>query len=861
MDTSSGVTGDQEARVEEALRLAESDPRRALDLVATVEPGSGQDRLAGRMAWARGRAARQLGRLGEAGPDLRAAVDLLESAGDTRGASEASVALALERIDAGQFDEAIALIERAGPWLNQRERARALIQKGLALQRSGREIDALDCWNTAADACTAAGMIVEAGVARQNRGIVQAYRGDFEQAEVDLQAAAEVFAAEGQDIRAMEAEHNLGFVAALRGDVPTALARFDAAQARAGRLGVLRPQALVDRVQVTLDAGLVAEGRALSESAVELLQKGGFDADVPEAALLAARSCELDGDMGAAARWAARAGEWFEQQHRPRWSLLARLAELRVTAADRPDALIELAGDLRRAGWFAPAIEAETRAAAVLIESPAHDRAHDLVHRLTATAGEQTPLSRLQIYLVEAQLSSAEGDLAGARRALIDGLAALRAFLATLGSLELRSRGGGRADELMSIGLRIAARAGRPDDALRWTEAVRQTTRAQMRPADDPEIARLLNRLRGVTEEINREDSTVAQVTRLRQRQAAVEEIVRRYSRHHSGDTGLAVRPMDRAAFAETFAGRVLVSFAVTGDRLLAIVADGDDRRIIDMADRSAARRAVAGLRLALGAAISSGTGDRSLRSAARAAGALLLPAFDRPPASGYVIVPEGALASVPWALLPGLVDADVTVASSATAWMDAHRECQRPPARPRVLLVAGPDLQHADEEVDRISRLWPDVTVLRGREATVERVLAELTDSDLVHVAAHGTHRGDNPMLSGIRLSDGHLTGYELATAEKRAAVVVLSCCDTGMADTSSGLGLGQVLTQTGVGTALASVSPVADSSAVGLMTALHRALADRVPPSSALAMARRQMGGPYASPSSAGFVCFGGG
>lgn len=101
----------------EALRVAESDPQRALDLAQQVDdwPSRAERSLAvrGRAAWARGRALRHLGRRRQAGSALVAAVALLDKAGERVAMARASVSLAMEHIDAGRFDEAVALLDAA----------------------------------------------------------------------------------------------------------------------------------------------------------------------------------------------------------------------------------------------------------------------------------------------------------------------------------------------------------------------------------------------------------------------------------------------------------------------------------------------------------------------------------------------------------------------------------------------------------------------------------------------------------------------------------------------------------------------------------------------------------------------------
>ena len=308
--------------------------------------------------------------------------------GTGRRSTRALISLAQERIDAGRFDEAIAVLNEAESGLTGADGALVAAQRALALQRAGRVIDARDDFDRAVEAFETAGMEVEAAVVKQNRAFVHAYRGELDEADEDLDAAARIFSRHGQPIRNAEVLHNQGFVAARRGDLPRALSLFDEAQRCAAELGALRPEMLVDRVEVCLQAGLSHEGRALAEAAVGVLEEAGFTADVPEACLLAARGCEQDGDPSAARDWALRAVELFRDQQRPRWEILARYAVLRAQAAgespppELADSLLPTAGELRRAGWAGPAVEAEVLAVELLVGARRLGTARDILDQL-----------------------------------------------------------------------------------------------------------------------------------------------------------------------------------------------------------------------------------------------------------------------------------------------------------------------------------------------------------------------------------------------------------------------------------------------------------------------------------------------
>jgi CHAT domain len=230
-----------------------------------------------------------------------------------------------------------------------------------------------------------------------------------------------------------------------------------------------------------------------------------------------------------------------------------------------------------------------------------------------------------------------------------------------------------------------------------------------------------------------------------------------------------------------------------------------------------------------------------------------LLPAFGD---SGAVIVPTGALAGIPWSLIPGLRGRPVTVAPSASSWLAARRSV-RPAIAARPLLVAGPDLHHAIPEVTEIAAIYPGSRPLTGQEATVDTTLRALDGAELAHLAAHGHHDRDNVLFSRLDLADGPLMAYDIQRLSTAPKQVVISACDVGRTVVRAGdeiLGFTAALLHIGTPTVISSVTRVADDAAVGVMTAYHRALRSGARPAEALAAASE-------TEAFSPFVCFGAG
>ncbi|MGW2313190.1 CHAT domain-containing protein, partial [Actinomadura luteofluorescens] len=216
------------------------------------------------------------------------------------------------------------------------------------------------------------------------------------------------------------------------------------------------------------------------------------------------------------------------------------------------------------------------------------------------------------------------------------------------------------------------------------------------------------------------------------------------------------------------------------------------------------------------------------------------------------VIAPTGVLHGLPWATLPSLAGRPFTVVPSAGAWLHARR---RAPSGGHAVLVAGPDLLHADREIAALRRLHPGAVVLDGPDARAEPVRDALEGAALAHVAAHGEFHQGNALFSRLRLADGPLMVHDLDELADPPHLIVLSACDIGRADEGDAvLGMAGALLALGTATVIASVLPVRDDATAAFMTAFHTALAAGKTPSRALAAITR-------APATTGFLAMGAG
>jgi CHAT domain-containing protein len=213
------------------------------------------------------------------------------------------------------------------------------------------------------------------------------------------------------------------------------------------------------------------------------------------------------------------------------------------------------------------------------------------------------------------------------------------------------------------------------------------------------------------------------------------------------------------------------------------------------------------------------------------------------------IVVPHGPLHYLPFhALHDGrgyLVEAHSLSYLPAGSFLRYGRE-----ARPagEGLLALGHSalgrLPHAVEEAQAIAGLWGGQVCLE-EAATVAAWRAAAPGQRILHLAAHGEFRPDNPLFSGLELADGWLTTLEVFNLRLSASLVCLSGCQTGRSVVGGGdelLGLMRACLYAGAASLVLSLWAVEDRSTAELMLAFYRSLARGQTKGEALREAQRQ-------------------
>ena len=876
---------------QEALRVADVDPRRATVLADRAAVRARQNRDVRALSVARraqGLAAIHRGDLEAASAVLRTAVRLGVAAGDPAIEGAARMTLAAALSQGGRFRDALREIQGALRLLTGPEAATALAQRGMVLACMGRLQDALADLDQALPAVRRAGDDVGAVTLLVNRGAVHLERFELAAAHTDLDAAIALGGGLGLDLMTGFAHANLGYTLVLRGDIPAALAHFDQGEAtlrtHASQLGRL----LSMRAELLLSVRLLREAREAAAACLAAYRRDRLRSLIPDAHLLIAQIAAAEGDHDAAREHARRAVRGFARQDRPQLATLGRLVLLRAQdldpAAPAPprDRVADLARQVSAAGWPAATVEAHLLAARAGIRRGSADDGEDHLQAAARYRSRQVPATvRARAWYAEALRREQHGHRAAARRAARDGLRVLEDNAAVLGATDLRAHAAGHRTDLARLGLRLALADRDPRAALVWADRGRATQLLgpRVRPHRDPDLAAMLSTLRTVVGEVDERRRAGEHATRATARQVSLERAIRDRTRlleSGSTDAGPGDDPgtgrpdaVTAARWSAALGDRGLVEYALVDGRLLALTLVGGRCRTTDlgpqgMLDDLLARVPFALHRLARGAVRPANViaAVDLLQDAAVRLDTLLFAALRQLHGRDLVIVPTGPLQGMPWSILPGLRGRVVTVSPSAALWETAATAPNRPG---HVLVAAGPHLLGAVDEAVRVAAIH-GVSALVPPDATTAAVSAALDGAALVHLATHGRLSTDNPLFSQLLLSDGPLLVYDLEQLESKPHTVVLASCESGRNAVRAGdelLGFTATLLAGGSAQLVASVVPVPDAQTTPLMTALHTCLAAGRSLAESLATAQSQLAddGPAAMAAAAGFVCLGAG
>lgn len=210
------------------------------------------------------------------------------------------------------------------------------------------------------------------------------------------------------------------------------------------------------------------------------------------------------------------------------------------------------------------------------------------------------------------------------------------------------------------------------------------------------------------------------------------------------------------------------------------------------------------------------------------------------------VIVPYGALHYLPFHLLYD--GSTYLIEKHEVVILPAAGLATRPGPRrkPGALILAHSwegRLPHTLAEAQMVQRLFGGTLCV---DETADRAALQAIPTQILHIAAHGQHRLDQPDLSYLHLADGQLYADDLLQQDLSYELVTLSACETGRANVAASdelIGLGRGFLYAGAGALLVSLWRVTDDSTLHFMERMYGTLRTGASKAAALCEAQRSI------------------
>jgi CHAT domain-containing protein len=196
-----------------------------------------------------------------------------------------------------------------------------------------------------------------------------------------------------------------------------------------------------------------------------------------------------------------------------------------------------------------------------------------------------------------------------------------------------------------------------------------------------------------------------------------------------------------------------------------------------------------------------------------------------------FLIVPDGPLHLLPFALLPALHGYSIACLPSASVLVERLRgDTQAKTYRP-VLVLAG-STPYAMQEATNIRQLVnsKDLEMKSGRAASRSIFnQPELVHFGLIHIASHAVVDLEHPENTGVELADGRLTAQRILSVSLNARLATLSACETASGKPVAGeglMGLTRSFLYAGAHMVLAALWQVDDQATAQFMGYFYRSL-----------------------------------
>ncbi|HYF77020.1 MAG TPA: CHAT domain-containing tetratricopeptide repeat protein [Symbiobacteriaceae bacterium] len=833
-----------------------------------------------------GNSLRALGRLPEALAAVTEAESLFRKAGDEiEWARTINSALPI----LVQLDRNQVAIKAARTALNlllkngeRGSAARLLNNMGAMYGNLGRPLDALKCFTQGEELAKETGQPDYEARLQANRTLILQQLGRYRESLTSCAKALRYWLRRGMTVAAARALQSGGIALLNLGHFGKALRRFSRARSLFESQSSARDVAVCDLyiaacyLELNRYDQMLARTRRVAE-VLDAVQHGFQHAWVH---LYEGVAFARTGRTDEARRSLAYAYKWFEERGHAAWAGKARLEEAEMLlAGNEPAAASKAAAKAARFFAAASMSTEEARAKLLMAESnlaAGKVKAADLAafEAFAQFDRAHMPVPAFRCLHLQARVAMRRQDWATAHRYLTRAIATAERVRSTVHVSFRRSFLDDKSSVYADL-VWVQLLQGRIRQAHRLVDLAKsralvdeltimpQRRRHQVAPADQELLAEIEQIRRQYQEltapvQLGPEQaitlrggvmSIPAQRAQLEARLAALWDEWELRQVGSPGSTSARLLPGARAAARKLAPGSAMVEYFVAGARLIAFVSDRSGLKgWVDLGSPEPVRRHLELLQLNFDTAVlSAQDGSKASPGLARNARSLLEALYRHlwepllPKLGAYravVIIPHGILHLVPFESLHSgsrylVQDVEISLAPSRAAWLKCLERADRVDHAPGDSgdLVLGYNvaglLPFIDVEARTVAAALQSEPLLRD-QATVG-ALAGAGARRVVHIAAHGEFRLDNPYFSTLLLADGPLTAADAASLRLDSSLVALSGCETGLSRVTRGeelMGMVSAFLQAGSASVLASRWRVDDRTTADLMERFYQGL-----------------------------------
>ena len=661
------------------------------------------------------------------------------------------------------------------------------------------------------------------------RGVMSAYMGDHAEASEDLNESVRLFGETGDDIGVGQAIWNRALALVQAGEPALAVADFNRAGEMLRKHGFPLELYLADQAAALFSLGLHEEAVEMATWCVKAFEEEAYqstgDSKVRNELDAASHRLELSrtlmqiGDLELAQHHCELAAERFTEQGQRTRALYAQVTLLDIE--QRLDALEgrstsraqkrakDLFGALAGGGQGEWQTEARLIAARAALADGNHDEARRELRQLGRS--HRMYLQELERLSLLATLESDDGNDGAALRYARRAIRFVARSPRLAGTSYIEAAISRRIETVTEVGLSALLRTGRAADALAFAEAA-DLSRSE-EPSTSPPTS--MAQYRSLTRAIDEATNDLRDPTPIIARRQQVAQQIR------AEQTSL----MAASSAPEPRSSASVIRWVVADGHVWLLERSGrvKAKRLASVDEvTQLVRELMFVLTRDLGI---SGGGDSDtlaevaaeLDQALGEPGQLCSKHLEH---DGVVrLRPSAMLPSIAFGLLPSLHEVPwVRVAGT--------QQTRAQPDDGPVTLVAGPNLQHADGEVNALATIHPKATMITNVGSTTAAVLHAFEQSRLVHIAAHSSLNSNNVMFSSIDMVDGPLYLQEIQSLTTAPTTVVLASCESAKEQRvgTSAIGLASGLLRCGIHQVVGTALPIPDcEETVEVMVCLH--------------------------------------